>query len=63
MLKPGGLLFLGLPTSDDGSSYIVFNAHRIYGTSRLQLLFENWNLIEQKASEPNGHTIFVLQKK
>jgi hypothetical protein len=31
MLKPRGLFFLALPTNDDGSSHIEFNAHRVYG--------------------------------
>ncbi|RNA10879.1 TPR domain [Brachionus plicatilis] len=59
MLKPGGLFFLGLPGSKDGSSFLVFNAHRIYGKSRLKLLFKNWKLIREYKG---GHNIFVLQK-
>lgn len=35
MLKPNGLFFLGLPTSPDDSSYIEFNAYRVYGSKRL----------------------------
>lgn len=60
MLKPGGLFFLGLPTSSDGSSYIEFNAHRVYGTSRLALLFKNWEMVDKKPSP--YHTVFVLKK-
>jgi hypothetical protein len=61
MLKPGGLFFLGLPTSNDGSSYIEFNAHRIYGTVRLEVLFEGWRYLTTK-NGGSGHSVFVLQK-
>ncbi|ULT92138.1 hypothetical protein L3Y34_009691 [Caenorhabditis briggsae] len=36
MLKPGGLLFLGMPYGTDA---IQFNAHRIYGSIRLAMMF------------------------
>lgn len=62
MLKPGGLFFLGLPTSQDGSSYIEFNAHRIYGTARLEVLFRGWRLLASKKDTVGLQTIFVLQK-
>ena len=57
MLKPNGLFFLGLPTSQDDSSYIEFNAHRVYGSKRLNLLFNGWT----KKTYKEG--IFVLRKK
>ena len=60
MLKPGGILFLGLPVSTDGSSYIEYNAHRIYGTKRLDKIFKGWKLLEKKPSPFHG--VFVLQK-
>jgi len=64
MLKPGGILFLGLPVSNDGSSYIEFNAHRIYGFKRLNLLFNGWKLLERiKSSGTLNQEIFVLEKK
>lgn len=62
MLKPGGILFLGLPTSTDGSSYIEFNAHRVYGTARLNLMFKGWNYLCSKLDTAGLQTIFVLQK-
>ena len=62
LLKPGGLLYLGLPTSSDASSYIEFNAHRVYGDKRLALLFEGWNLLFAKKSNDGVHSVFVLQK-
>ena len=63
LLRPGGLFFLGLPTSTDDSSFIEFNAHRIYGSKRLNLLFEGWNKIDQVQSKDGWHSIFVLEKK
>ena len=63
MIKPGGLFFLALPTNNDGSSHIEFNAHRVYGNDRLKLLFEGWNYLMQKKDSTGIHTIFVLQKK
>ena len=63
LLKPGGLFFLGLTTSSDDSSYIEFNAHRFYGSKRLNLLFEGWNKIDQVKASDGMHSIFVLEKK
>ena len=57
MLKPNGLFFLGLPCSTDDSSYIEFNAHRVYGSKRLNLLFNGWSKKVFK------HGNFVLKKK
>lgn len=63
MTKPGGLFFLGLPTTNPltATSYIEFNLHRIYGYNRLMYLFEGWQLIEQ-TEQANGHNVFVLKK-
>ncbi|CAI2353988.1 unnamed protein product [Caenorhabditis sp. 36 PRJEB53466] len=36
LLKPGGLLFLGFPLGTDS---LQFNAHRIYGSVRLAMIF------------------------
>jgi hypothetical protein len=36
-LKPGGLLFLGIPI---GKDHIVFNLHKFYGQLRLPLIFQ-----------------------
>jgi hypothetical protein len=62
MLKPGGLFFLALPTSSDGSSYIEFNAHRVYGKARLDLLFKGWRYLSSRSDSMGSHVIFVLQK-
>ena len=62
MLKPGGLFFLGLPTNDDDSSHIDFNAHRVYGSARLEMLYQGWRLLTRKKSPVDFHSVFVLQK-
>ena len=62
LLKPNSLFFLGLPASGDGSSFIEFNAHRVYGTKRLDLLFKGWNKIDQMKCH-DVHKIFVLKKE
>lgn len=66
-LKPGGLLYLTIPTGTDA---FLFNAHRIYGKYRLLALFAGWKLIDvigdadidsfpkSMGTEP----IYVLQK-
>eukprot|EP01040_Poterioochromonas_malhamensis_P008006 gene8006-8654_t len=43
LLKPGGLLFLGVPQAPDG---IVWNQYRLYGKYRLFLLLLGWKLID-----------------
>lgn len=43
LLKPGGILFLGVPVAPDT---IAYNAHRIYGKYRLALLLLGWDLID-----------------
>jgi hypothetical protein len=62
MIKPGGLFFLGLPTSGDNSSYIEFNAHRVYGYKRLNKLFAGWDVVED-TGRGQVHSVFVLKKK
>jgi hypothetical protein len=42
-IKPGGLLFLNVPT---GKDRILFNNARIYGRNRLPLLLRHWELID-----------------
>ena len=44
ILKPGGLLFLGLPINV--KDFIQFNLHRIYGPIRLPLLYRNYHIVE-----------------
>lgn len=43
-LKPGGLLYLGIPL---GADQLFWNAHRIYGPVRLQLLMAGWKKLSQ----------------
>lgn len=62
MLKPEGLLVLGIPTSQDDTSFVQFNAHRIYGSQRFRLLFKGWEKIYQVPDSTKGNTIFVLRK-
>jgi hypothetical protein len=43
LLRPGGILFLGLPVAVDT---MVWNAHRIYGRYRLGLVMMGWKLLD-----------------
>ena len=68
MLKPGGLLFLAVPTSKYDS--IHFNLHRVYGPIRLPLLYRYFHLVqvfgEGFNTDPNNYVwqpILVLQNK
>lgn len=45
MLRPGGLLVLGLPMSCEAQGAIWFNLHRIYGYERLAYVAENFELV------------------
>ena len=45
MLRPGGLLVLGLPMSCEAQGAIWFNLHRIYGYERLAYVAENYELV------------------
>jgi len=45
VLKPGGVLFLAMPTGQD---IIEFNAHRIYGKHRFPVLTEGWTLVDSE---------------
>ena len=56
MLKPGSLFFLELPLDTTGVGYIEFNAHRVYGTKRLALMFEGWRVVAR------NRNIYILQK-
>ncbi len=42
LLKPGGVLFLGVPFAPDA---VVWNAHRLYGRLRTRLLLLGWNVL------------------
>jgi len=63
-IKPGGLLFLVLPTGDDRT---IFNANRIYGELRLPRVLERWQVVERQRNRETldhgaaeGRTLFVL---
>jgi SAM-dependent methyltransferase len=43
ILKPNGLLFLAVPIGNDT---LVWNAHRVYGKTRLGKLLEGWKLLD-----------------
>lgn len=42
-IKKGGLMFFSVPV---GKDKVVWNAHRIYGKSRLPLMLEGWSVVE-----------------
>lgn len=62
-LKPESLFFVGgvFNTLPDEKGQLVFNAHRIYGSKRLKLLFEGWEILEKDNEEKRN--IFLLKKK
>lgn len=64
MVKPGGHFILAVPVSNNRNNCsIVWNAHRIYGSVRLQHLTANWRVLEDfNAMDYRRHRIFVLQK-
>ena len=43
LIKPGGLLFLGVPVGPDA---VVFNVHRIYGRVRLPMMTANFEVLQ-----------------
>ena len=43
LLRPGGLFFLGFPVGRDA---VIWNAHRIYGSARLKLVFAGWEVLK-----------------
>ena len=56
MLKPVFFFFLELPLDTTEVGYIEFNAHRVYGTKRLALMFEGWKVVARNKN------IHILQK-
>jgi hypothetical protein len=66
LLKPNGILFLGLPT---GPYAVVWNKHRIYGRKRLSMILNNWEDLDYFKSNNNIYLswdmqpIWILQKK
>jgi len=65
MLRPGGLLVLGVPMSCTDEGSLEFNAHRIYGFERLAYVSENF-LLEGFALDscPNSNrdSIVIFRK-
>lgn len=59
LVKPGGYFFLNVE-SDHGSSYLAWNAHRVYGTERLKHLTANWNVTTMLHHK--GQIVRVMQK-
>jgi tetratricopeptide (TPR) repeat protein len=66
-VKPGGVLFLVLPTGTDRT---VFNATRTYGPNRLARLLEGWTELERhRHGDPMFHgggedrSMFVLENR
>ena len=64
MVKPGGHFILAVPVSPDRENCsIAWNAHRIYGSVRLQHLTANWRVLEEFDAQDLGkQRIYVLQK-
>ena len=65
-LKPGGLLFLGLPSVDPQGSKdeLVWNAHRMYGPRRLAQMFAGFEHVRSynEGADPSAAIIHVLRK-
>ncbi len=62
ILKPGGILMIGLPTTNTEDGYIIFNKERIYGSQRLKILFDGWKIVGGKRSNDLKHTLYIVQK-
>jgi Caenorhabditis protein of unknown function, DUF268 len=74
LLKPGGMLFLGIPTGSDNLSW---NAHRVYGPLRISMILSlGWKFVDllgmhcahgsrfqDCGPEYKNQPIFVLQKR
>ncbi|KAF1751400.1 hypothetical protein GCK72_017954 [Caenorhabditis remanei] len=63
ILKPGGLLFLGFPLGTDA---IQYNAHRIYGSVRLAMMFYGFEWLgtfSGDTEQPNDLTSERLHSK
>lgn len=65
LLKPGGLLVLGVPMSCADEGETVFNAHRIYGFERLAFVTANFELegfVGGACRKELGQPIVVLRR-
>jgi SAM-dependent methyltransferase len=65
IVKPGGLLYLNVPT---GKDQLMWNRARVYGKARLPLLFEGWSWIDTFGMREeflegkfNGDPLYVLR--
>jgi hypothetical protein len=54
MLRPGGLLVLGVPMTCANLGHLNYNAHRVYGFERLAFISENFELVGFVADECNA---------
>ncbi|CAH1781070.1 unnamed protein product [Owenia fusiformis] len=59
MLKPGGLFQLGVPETHANNSFMEFNAHRVYGHSRLKHLTANFEVLDHFSAFQG---VWVLKK-
>jgi len=64
MVKRGGYFILTVPVSQNRENCsIVWNAHRVYGSARLQHLTANWRVIEEFSTlDIWKQRIYILQK-
>ena len=65
LTKPGGYFILGVQHSEDGHSWIQWNAHRLYGNSRLKYLTANWDVVDRLVSKYDKdipHVTLLLRK-
>eukprot|EP00607_Mallomonas_marina_P008269 CAMPEP_0182417472 /NCGR_PEP_ID=MMETSP1167-20130531/1964_1 /TAXON_ID=2988 /ORGANISM="Mallomonas Sp, Strain CCMP3275" /LENGTH=230 /DNA_ID=CAMNT_0024591087 /DNA_START=492 /DNA_END=1184 /DNA_ORIENTATION=+ len=68
MLKRGGVLFIGFPV---GADYVTWNAHRIYGRIRLNMLLHYWMVLDIEGpfvdvidtNQYKQQPVFVLKKR
>jgi len=73
LLRPNGLLYLAVPVNQADLDFIEWNAHRVYGTKRLSLLFKGWEVVEKFGhregpsilkGKPNKYQpVFILRNK
>lgn len=71
VMKPNGMLFLGVPLGDrDG---LIWNAARVYGPPRLQKLMQGWERVDtfgekvgkktKNLSHNSRHPLHILRLK
>ncbi|CAK9303235.1 unnamed protein product [Gordionus sp. m RMFG-2023] len=65
LTRPGGLMFLSLPTAL-GKSYIIWNSLRVFGPDRVRQMIANWDLEDilraSKEDSPYSNVLYVLRK-